>query len=89
MIMGRLMNKLLLSCLRATELMEKKLHIKLSFTERLQLKAHKMICKACADYEKQTYLIDSVLSKPPQNGNPSQEEIESLKKVILTKIPKD
>lgn len=80
------MNKLLLSCLKATELMEKKLHIKLSFTEKLQLKAHKMICKACTQYEEQTHFIHNVMSKPPTNGSPSVDEIESLKKEIIKKI---
>jgi len=52
-----------LSCLKATELIEKKLHFKLSFREKLQLKVHKSMCKACSNYEKQNFLIDEAIAK--------------------------
>ncbi len=80
------MNKLLLSCLKATELMEKKFHVKLSFTERLQLKAHKLICKACAEYEEHTLFIDKVLSSPPKNSVQSNKDLEKFKGDIKKKI---
>ena len=41
------MHLLFLSCLKATELIEKKMHFKLSFGERLQLSVHKAMCDAC------------------------------------------
>lgn len=47
-----------LSCLKATELMEKKLHFEVSFKEKLQLKVHKMMCSACTSYEKQNLFIE-------------------------------
>ena len=60
--MKKLMHILFLSCLKATELIEKKFHIKLSITEILQLKMHKMMCKACANYEKHSTLIENSLN---------------------------
>jgi len=52
----------LISCLKATELIEKKFYFKLSFSERLQLKVHKSMCKACALYGKQSAFIEKGIS---------------------------
>ncbi|HHL57966.1 MAG TPA: hypothetical protein ENJ14_03405 [Bacteroidetes bacterium] len=69
--MKKLMHILFLSCLKATELIEKKLNFKLTARERFQLKAHKMMCSACSNYEKQSVLIEKSLE--------SQEEINEYK----------
>lgn len=61
--MKKIMDILFLSCLKASALIEKKLHVKLSFTERMQLKAHKMMCEYCTAYEKQTILLDKGIEK--------------------------
>lgn len=83
------MHMLFLSCLKATELIEKNLHFKLSFREKLQLKVHKMMCDACSNYGKQNFIIEM--------GIATQESIEiqkldinfdSFKKSIIDKIEK-
>ncbi len=79
------MNKLLLSCLRATELIEKKLHFKLSVREKLQLRMHKMMCNACSNYEKQSVLIDKGISVI-QEREISIDDIEQLKQTIAKKM---
>ncbi|MCK9411515.1 MAG: hypothetical protein M0Q53_04385 [Prolixibacteraceae bacterium] len=56
--MKKLMHILLLSCLKATELIEKRFYFKLSFKERLQLKLHKTMCDACTNYEKHSRIIE-------------------------------
>ncbi|MGC9375131.1 MAG: hypothetical protein ACP5DQ_08845 [Bacteroidales bacterium] len=56
--MKKIMHILFLSCLKASELIEKKLHFHLSFKERLQLKLHKMMCTACTMYEKQSEILE-------------------------------
>ncbi len=61
--MKRLMHYLFLSCLKATELIEKKIYSKLSFGEKMQLELHKMMCDACSNYEKDSLLIDKALQK--------------------------
>ncbi len=66
--MKRLMHYLFLSCLKATELIEKKIYSKLSFGEKMQLELHKMMCDACSNYEKDSLLIDKALQK--QNAKP-------------------
>jgi hypothetical protein len=92
--MKKLMQLLLLSCKRATELIEKKLLTKLSFREKVQLTMHKSMCDACTAYEKQSKLIDELLSThihKEVDGIKSDAivENEDLKKKILEKIEKE
>ena len=83
--MKKLMHTMFLSCLRASEFIEKKIHFKLSFTEKIQLKIHKMMCNACARYEKQSILIEqSIELQNKQILNDSN--LENLKKAIAEKL---
>lgn len=83
--MKKLMHKLFLSCLKATELIEKKLQVKLSFREKLQLSMHKMMCDACSQYEKQSILLEKGIEA---SGKKIYYEIDvdSLKKIIHEKL---
>jgi hypothetical protein len=56
--MKKLMHILFLSCLKSSELIEKKLHFRLTLRERMQLKMHTMMCDACTMYQKQSYIIE-------------------------------
>ena len=83
---------IILSCKKATELIEKKLYTKLSARERVQLKLHKGICDACTLYEKQVVFLEAVLKKDPVTGHYDQvlpdEDIRVLQKKILRTIEK-
>ena len=79
------MNILFLSCLKATELIEKKLHFKLTLTEKGQLKMHKMMCDACTLYEKQSILLDKGIGAI-QDNKESHHDLEELKKLIHNKL---
>jgi len=59
--MNNLMQKLMLSCKKATELIDKKIHSGISRDEKVKLYFHTMICSACTNYEKQSQKIDNVL----------------------------
>jgi hypothetical protein len=83
--MKKLTHKLFLSCLKATELIEKRLHFKLSIKEKLQLKVHKMMCSACSNYEKQSIFIEKGISIN-QKREFSVDEIQQLKLIITEKI---
>ena len=61
--MKRIMNVILLSCRRATELTEKKLLVGLNTLESTQLKVHKTMCSKCREYEKQSTHIEKALSQ--------------------------
>ena len=51
----------MLSCKKATELIEKKLLVDISFKEKIQLGMHKSMCEACTAYEKQSRKMDELL----------------------------
>ncbi len=83
--MKKLMHMLFLSCLKATELIEKKLHFKISVREKLQLRMHKMMCNACSNYEKQSIFIEKGISIN-QKEEFSEDDIKQLKSIITEKL---
>lgn len=85
--MKRLMHILFLSCLKATELIEKRFHFKLTFREKFQLKFHKMMCSACSNYEKQSNIIEKTIFSSAEREI-SDEDIHNLK-LHIAKIIKD
>ncbi|MDP1675550.1 MAG: hypothetical protein Q8L88_01700 [Bacteroidota bacterium] len=56
-----MMNSLMISCKKATGLIEKRSVIGLSFAEKFQLHIHTAMCSACTNYQKQSVLIDNML----------------------------
>ena len=85
--MKKLMNILFLSCLKASEMIEKKLHFKLNITEKLQLSMHKTMCSACSLYEKQSELLEKGISESLNQKHP-HANTEHLKEKILNDILK-
>jgi len=83
--MKKLMHRLFLSCLKATELIEKKLHFRLSGREKLQLKMHKMMCDACSSYEKQSIFLEKGVSLNLKKEF-SDVDLKKLKVVINEKL---
>jgi len=89
--MKKIMHILFLSCLKATELIEKKLHFKLSAKEKLQLRVHKMMCDACTNYEEQNIIIEKALTNQEDKEVKLDEKdinMLDLKKSILDKLSK-
>ncbi len=86
--MKRLMHILFLSCLKATELIEKKFDFKLSFKEKIQLKIHKMMCSACSNYEKQSHSIENALENDSKHTHPNNADTCQLKEEILANLSK-
>ena len=83
--MRKLMNLLFLSCLKATELIEKKLDFRLSLSEKIRLKMHKMMCEACDLYEKQTNILDKALDTSSKKDE-IFIDLSNFKKKIITRI---
>ncbi len=83
--MKKLNHILFLSCLKATELIEKKFHFKLSFIERFQLKIHKMMCDACRQYENQSSIIEKGIASGLKEEHPLPD-LENIKKYINEKL---
>lgn len=67
--MKRIIHMVVLSCKKATELIEKKSLFGLSWRERLQLRMHTGICGFCAIYQQQSILLDKVMRHQMTNIN--------------------
>ncbi len=80
------MSFLLLSCLKATELIEKKFHFRLTLTEKMQLEMHKLMCKACSMYEVQSEIIEEGIKKHLNNKTSGDTDTEKLKEKIKVKL---
>jgi hypothetical protein len=85
MMMKKIMHILFLSCLKATELIEKQFHFKLSVTDRLRLKVHKMMCQACTNYEIQSIVIEAGI-KNHLRRNLDSTDVTQLKEQIVQKL---
>ena len=83
--MKKLMNILFLSCLKASELIEKKIHFRLSLTEKIRLSIHKSMCDACTRYEKQSLFLEKGISSSQKVSTP-ETDLEELKRIINAKL---
>lgn len=83
------MNFLMLSCFRATELIEKRQLTKLGMFDLMRLHMHTMMCDACRMYEKQSKIINTALntelSSDKSTSIVSDESANNLIERILTK----
>jgi len=86
----KIIHLILLSCIRATELIEKKSLFGLSWIERLQLRLHTNVCEGCTIYQQQSILLDKVLQAQAINFDElnllPQVKNESLKQSILLSL---
>lgn len=79
--MKKIVYYMLLSCLKATELIEKRFHYKLTFKEKVQLKIHTSMCKGCKAYESQSFSLEQAIQNINIIQN-SKRDIEKLKDSI-------
>lgn len=84
----KFLQKIMISCKRATFLTEKKQVVGLSIFERWQLASHMTICKGCKHYERQSFLINDLVKNFVNNASHlyTKKEIEELKAKILKKL---
>lgn len=73
-----MMSLIMLSCKKATLLIEKKLSTNLSFKEKIQLKMHTSLCKACSNYEQQGEIIDELLQQQIQDDETIIDEVHII-----------
>ena len=79
------MNAMMLSCVKATELMEMKEHVPLGLLKTMQLHMHTAMCSGCRNYMKQSRLINELLEKN-FNAIAVVENTEELEALITTKL---
>ncbi len=86
-------NSYLISCQKASFLIEKKLGHALNSKETVQLFIHKLICNVCRKYEKQSRALDLILRKKiaedvsePGNFSLDAESLDKFKYLIKSKL---
>lgn len=86
--MGKLMNTLMLSCKKASELIDKQSVIKLSIKEKVMLHMHTSMCDGCKAYQKQSKLLDEFLQNHIQGNEANVPQIKNneLKQQIISKL---
>lgn len=85
------MNILMLSCRKATELMEKKLHTGIGPLENIQLFMHKRMCDGCRLYEQQSRFMDIILrrkSTKPENDCDQKALPAEVRRQIVNELEK-
>jgi hypothetical protein len=90
--MKKWMHLLMLSCVRATALIEKKQLSGINTLERVQLFAHTSMCDGCKEYQKQSILLSNFLDGhfkktfSGQNYKLSPSESTAFKQDLLLKL---
>jgi len=86
--MKNIMNKMMLSCDKATILMEKRLDTELSLMEKLNLSFHTSMCSGCRNYKKQSRIIHDLLRSGSGKAMDNIQEhiIARLKLDIINKL---
>jgi hypothetical protein len=80
-----IMNAMMLSCVKATELMELKENVPLGLLKTIQLHMHTAMCSGCRNYMKQSRLIDELFQKE-FDSLAVIKNTDDLEAVIISKI---
>ena len=88
--MKKMMGGMMLSCDKATTLVEKKIDLGLTRMEQLKLVFHTSMCSGCRNYQKQSALIHELLKShvTQMESNIQSYIVPQLKSDILRKIEK-
>lgn len=88
--MKGLTHLIMLSCLKATEMAERKISSRLSLLDTIKLHYHYKICSVCRDYENQSAIIEKLIKdisvKPEYEIITDKEKISRLKADIIKKL---
>jgi len=82
------MNAMMLSCVKATELMEMNEYVPLSFIKNMELYMHTAMCLGCRNYMKQSRLNNELLQKE-FSTLPVIENTNDLEATIISKSYKN
>ena len=80
-----IMNAMLLSCVKATKLIEMKEYVPLSLIQTMQLHMHTAMCSGCRNYVKQSRLINQLLQKK-FDTLPIIKNTDDLEAAIISKL---
>ena len=75
----------MLSCVKATQLMELRELCPLSLMEKIQLQMHVSMCSGCRNYMKQTKLINELLRRTFETA-PVAANTDELEAAIVSRL---
>ncbi|HKJ78696.1 MAG TPA: zf-HC2 domain-containing protein [Prolixibacteraceae bacterium] len=78
--MKKIMNKVMLTCKKATYYSSVKNYTNLSAPQQMQLKFHLMMCPHCRRFDAQSSQIDESISNFAKNGHKAEMHLTDLKK---------
>lgn len=81
--MKKLMNKIMLTCKKATFFSSIKNFKELSKTQRIQLKTHQFMCPHCRRFDQQSEIIDETIFRFAKNGQSTTEKLSKQKKLEM------
>ena len=81
-----MMDMLMLSCTKATALIDRRTIAGLTVAEKMQLAMHTSMCKYCTRYQKQSELIDKLLNRYIGGRVPNHSSSELEERIINTLI---
>lgn len=82
--MKRVMRWFMISCQKAGQLIEKRLHHQITPAERIELIVHTSLCQACRTYEKQSRVIEKAMLK--SHGAKAEKAPDKLKQSLHDKF---
>lgn len=75
-----------ITCDEATTICDKSQYGEASFSEKIKLKLHFLLCKVCALYTKQNSMVTKICQKKTaQNNCLTKEDKQAMKKVLQEK----
>lgn len=80
------MNAIMLSCVKATELMELREEAPFGFIKNMQLKMQVAFCLGCKNYMKQTKTINEILHKNNLSPAVVTQDTTALEASIINKL---
>ncbi len=85
----KFLNKIMITCIKATELIEKRQIQSLSFGEWFRLKLHVALCEACEAYKQQSKTIERAINLWFNKADQRSPQLSQEKKnKIIDKIKK-
>lgn len=87
--MRKLMNRLMMSCKKASSLIVKRDNFSLTRKGKIRLFFHLLMCDACSSFSKQNKFLHRVMEdqdKSPEETLPNNEVPDNLKENIISKL---
>jgi hypothetical protein len=76
----KFINSIMITCVKATELIEKQQVHSLSAGERLKLRLHVSMCGACKAYQKQSKTIEKAINRWLHHADAKSHSLSQAKK---------